>query len=177
MAEKVDQFIADHQENFRTESRISYPDGSVVYVWYMKWAPWKFSEDQELLELLAKYDESEDPGYAFSLVVNQEHNFCEAANDLGRDLFDGLYVNDLLEVPKQPVDNMIDHHFNTDWCFDDFFSGYLQANDIDITFMSDEEVKKEKEFCMQMMTPELLNGLRESIVQDINEKICFAMKK
>ncbi len=67
-------------------------DNSIVYRWNMKWEPYWFKDEIQLVEILKKYDTTSDEDYAYKLIaVGDEGGQDEMGNEIGYDIFDGLY--------------------------------------------------------------------------------------
>lgn len=68
------------------------------------------------------------------------------------------------------AEDKIIEEFNTAWLLEDFINAYLNANGI-----SDDEFSQEKkEDFFKRFNKLDLNGLRQTIIQDINERLCIA---
>ena len=73
---------------------------------------------------------------------------------------------------------MIDEYFNTTWNFTDFFYAYCEGKDIDDpeNDLTDEEYAQLEKECADKITYEMLRGLREVIIGDINERLEIVMR-
>lgn len=111
VANAIDAFIAsEHKgdnpgENFDPCTRKEISDGSIVYRWQMKWDPYWFEDEGRFVEVLDKFSDANLPDedeiealgleyddYAYKLVaVGDEGGQDELCNEIGADIFDGLY--------------------------------------------------------------------------------------
>ena len=109
VAKDIDKFIADmHKgdaagENYDPNARKELKDGSVMYLWYMKWDPYWYKDEKAFMEVLKKYeDESEDDELAYKLVASGDEGGCyEDGNEIGYDIFDGLYRSSGVAFPEK----------------------------------------------------------------------------
>jgi len=107
MAEKVDALIKklhhsdSYGENMDPEDRKELPD-SVLYHWNMKWNPYLYKDEAELVSLLRDYRETNDAGYGYKLVcVGDEGGQDEESNEIGYEQFDGLYNDCSVTFPVE----------------------------------------------------------------------------
>lgn len=77
------------------------------------------------------------------------------------------------------VDERIKNYFNTEWTFTDFFYAYCSAKGVDNPEedVDEETYNKLEEECEKKLTYGLLSGLRNVIIEDINERIYNIMKE
>lgn len=76
------------------------------------------------------------------------------------------------------VDERIKNYFNTEWNFVDFFYAYCEAKGIEDPEsgdLTDEEYGALEKELEKKLTYGFLVGLRETIIEDINERICYAV--
>jgi len=68
---------------------------------------------------------------------------------------------------------LIDEYFNTKWYFADFFYGYCSSKGIDDpeNDLTDEEYDRMEKECEKQITADKLMGLRDAVVEDINERL------
>ena len=104
VTEKVDAFIlAEHKDetnNFDPTDRRTLSNGSTIYRWYMKWCPYYFEDEKRFIEVLQQFDDDalenipddEIEDYAYKYVaVGDQGGQDECGNEIGQDIFDGLY--------------------------------------------------------------------------------------
>ena len=78
------------------------------------------------------------------------------------------------------VDERIKKYFNTEWTFTDFFYAYCEAKGIDDPEggdLTEEEYDRLEKECESKLTYGMLCGLREVIIEDINERIYWTMRE
>ena len=75
------------------------------------------------------------------------------------------------------VDRIIEEYFNTKWCFVDFFYAYCQAKGIEDpeNDLTDEEYTQMEEECEKKINKSMLRNLRDTMMEDMNERILIAM--
>ena len=70
---------------------------------------------------------------------------------------------------------LIDECFNTKWSVVDFYYAYLDAHDIDEDDLTDEQATEIEGTVADMITYEMVRGLHEIIIEDINERLRCVM--
>lgn len=96
LAEEIDKFLAEHEEFFKYGARQKTLSDSKVYSWNMKWCPWQFEREAELVNILRKYQnweptDNDDISYAYKLVAQgEEGGYDYESNYIGDDAFDEL---------------------------------------------------------------------------------------
>ena len=97
LAKKVDAVIKqlhnsdEYGDNMDPINRKELDD-SVVYRWNMKWQPHYYKDEQRLIAILDEYEDSKDEDYAYKLIaVGDSGGQDERGNDIGYELFEGLY--------------------------------------------------------------------------------------
>lgn len=102
LSKEIDNLIekcSNNESNMNPLHRKVLED-SVVYHWNMKWEPYRFSDERELVSTLRKYKDSEEKGYAYKLVARgDEGGMDDESNDIGFDEFDGLYHGSNITFP------------------------------------------------------------------------------
>ena len=121
VAEKINGFIKaenkSETQNFNPVKQKTLEDGTTVYKWYMKWAPYMTEEERRLLDVLDEFryidgtyfdiPENELIDYAFKLVaVGDEGGEDEYYNPLGEEYFDELYNACRVTYPEGFDDNL-----------------------------------------------------------------------
>lgn len=71
----------------------------------------------------------------------------------------------------------INEHFNIRWTFNDFVEAYILANAIDVDDMSDERSEEIEKKVKRKLTVGFLEGLRDEILSDIEDRIIMAMEE
>lgn len=71
---------------------------------------------------------------------------------------------------------LVDEYFNTKWSVVDFYYAYLDARHIYEDDLTDEQVKEIEEAVADLIDYEMLRGLRDAVVEDINERLKYVMR-
>ena len=107
VTEAVDEFI--RKEHFGGQ-RKDLVDGTTMYQWSMKWSPHWYKDEERFVAVLNRFEdgaiadvpEEELEDYAFKLVaVGDDGGSDEMGNDIGYELFDGLYEGRCVTFPEE----------------------------------------------------------------------------
>ena len=75
------------------------------------------------------------------------------------------------------MNNRIKQCFDLKWTFNDFVEAYITANEIDVDDMSDEKSEEIEKKVKRKLTERFLEGLRDEILSDIEDRIIMAMEE
>ena len=96
LAKEIDKFIETHEDFGKYGAKQKTLTDSKVYSWNMKWCPWQFKDEAELVDILKKYQDwtpgdCDDVSYAYKLVAQgEEGGYDNESNYVGEEEFDGL---------------------------------------------------------------------------------------
>ncbi len=197
VAEAVDKYlkevhVSDHAgENMDPANTKALEDGSKMYKWYMKWAPYQFIREKGLIDILKVYsdvEDDEDKAYKF-VAVGDEGGSDEYANTIGYEIFDGLYRSSNVVFPEdweeQPspyapkaakimeisekVDLDTSAEYMSELLYDDNNSSYKMFEELVSSYITgNDDVKKGIDIACAVLTGYNLDSIADNLLKKVS---------
>ncbi len=138
VSKRIDKFIelqyCDECKNFNPDAKKTLSDGTSIYQWYMKWNPYIFKDEKELITILQDFDGSDSEDDAYKLVcVGDEGSEDEYGNTIGYDIFIDIYQSHTLSYPEEyEQESEKTHNKELPANIIDIFEDFLDERDVEI---------------------------------------------